>query len=223
MDPDDTKGCAFTIQVLGRMYNLRTDSRASCKDWVITLNRIKEAHLQQGRVKLVSQPVDLLDRQTEDYVMPRVVVVANRERTRAVDESIEWDNGRAKVPDPSPNYGYDGGRSQSSLGNAVLARWSKRKSSMTKLRAKLGKWARSLQKFSNSCTKMGEDAVHLDRHVHPPGHDDQPRPVVTITKDDIEVRSPTNESSLLGNNKPVSIAKNSRSYSTGSEDIRVIS
>ena len=53
IDTDDKTEHSFRIQVLGRLYQLRANSRASCQDWVITLNRVKEARMQQGNVKLV--------------------------------------------------------------------------------------------------------------------------------------------------------------------------
>jgi hypothetical protein len=106
---------------LGRLYQLRANSRTSCQDWVITLNRIKEARMQQGNVKLLGMPtkgpttttavpnaaIDLLNgpntgsvntsvsaQQNPDNFMdgtPRVVVVSNRERTHGVDEEEQWD------------------------------------------------------------------------------------------------------------------------------------
>ena len=53
IDTNDKTEHSFRIQVLGRLYQLRANSRASCQDWVITLNRVKEARMQQGNVKLV--------------------------------------------------------------------------------------------------------------------------------------------------------------------------
>lgn len=180
VDDTDPKGCSFAIQVLGRLYHLRAESRASCKDWVISLNRVKEARMQQGNVKLVDpafqQPVDLLDAGASDLVAPRIVVVANRERTRAVDESHEWD--RLMVPetcsqDPADSaMGSslpDNTKRRSTIGTVVLARWSKRKTSLSRLSAKLARWARSVRKYG--C--MHADSVQLDPNVHPPGHDDR--------------------------------------------------
>lgn len=170
IEESDPNGTSFTIQVLGRLYHLRARSRAECKDWVITLNRVKEARLQQGNVKLVHEPVDFLDQQNVDMVTPRVVLVANRQRTRAVDESQEWDRlilMDGSAPDASAAQGFD--KRRSTLGTVVLARWTKNRSSLSKIGAKLARWARSLRKYR--CTEMDEDSVQLDRHVHPPGHD----------------------------------------------------
>jgi PH domain len=91
---EDDKGCCFTINISERPYHLKADSKAACKDWVITLNRVKEARMQVGHVKIAmpnatTNPPDLLD---QDYT-PRVVVVANRQRTHAVedDEIHSWE------------------------------------------------------------------------------------------------------------------------------------
>ena len=174
IDESDDKGCSFTIQVLGRLYHLRAASRVACKDWVITLNRVKEARLQQGNVKLVdyAQPVDLLDAaSSQDMVAPRVVVVANRQRTRAVDETVEFERLMVKGDASDPASLTE--RRRSTIGTVVLARWSKRKSSLQRLGTKLAKWARSVRRYG--CAAAADADVQLDRHVHPPGHDDHRR------------------------------------------------
>jgi PH domain len=78
IDSSDPAGCCFMINISERPYHLRAESKAACRDWVITLNRVKEARMQQGNVKLVSsnQPPDLLD----EHYTPRVVVVAKAAR-----------------------------------------------------------------------------------------------------------------------------------------------
>ena len=166
---EDKQGCCFTINISERPYHLRADSKAACKDWVITLNRVKEARMQQGNVKLLmpgeNQPMDLLD---QDYT-PRVVVVANRQRTRAVDdeeihswEAVPWNE------DPANN----GDNYIAPSSTIRLARWQKPRTSLSRIANKLLKWARSLRK--HSCTDV-ENHVILDHHVHPPGHDDKPK------------------------------------------------
>lgn len=174
--------------MLGRPYYLRAESRAACKDWVITLNRVKEARLEQGNVKLVQHsfgaPMDLLDKKVSTYT-PGVVAVANRQRTRAVDESgmesIEaemiMNENKAAAAAASPGQqpteydsAYYQNEDMSNIQQAVLARWQKRKSSMSRLASKLARWARSLNKYT--CADVNNEDVRLDRHVHPPGHDD---------------------------------------------------
>lgn len=186
MDQGDSKGCSFSIQVLGRLYHLRAESRASCKDWVITLNRVKEARLQQGNVKLVDpafpRPLDLLD-PTQDIVAPRIVVVANRERTRAVDEAQEWDQIMNRdVASPDANNGEM--KRRTAIGNVVLARWSKRKTTINRLSAKLARWARSMRAYG--CGNA--ESVQLDQHVHPPGHANSYKPKVSPLKPETVVR-----------------------------------
>jgi hypothetical protein len=139
---------------------------------------------------------------------PRVVVVSNRERTRAVDEEEQWDQ-LIRVENNSGSYGLttansndidpaamdpalynsnnanhlaNSGKRLSSLSTVVAARWTKHHSSLQRIGTKLSKWARSIQKYS--CTSAestsgggspygGGGGVHLDRYVHPPGHDDK--------------------------------------------------
>jgi hypothetical protein len=165
---DDPKGTWFTINISSRPYHLRTDSKAACKDWVITLNRVKEARMQEGNVKILmpgrnpNQPPDFLDQN----FTPRVVVVANRQRTRAVDddeinswETVGWDE------NPANANSYI---APSSSGR--LARWQKPRTSLNRMASKILLWARSIRNFG--CTDV-ENQVVLDHHVHPPGHDDK--------------------------------------------------
>jgi hypothetical protein len=175
VNEDDPKGCSFTIQVLGRPYYLRAESRAACKDWVITLNRVKEAKLHVGNVKLVHKqkhllslrhsPPDLLD---ANYTQG-VAAVANRQRTRAV--ALEnMDEMLADKEEPSTNSDAlsPSFQENESLSQAVLARWQKRKTSISRLASKVSRWARSLKNKYNCST--AESDVRLDRRVHPPGH-----------------------------------------------------
>ena len=182
MDTEDPKECSFRIQVLGRQYHLKAGTRAECKDWVIMLNRVKEARLEQGNVKLVGAPthhhnrMDLLD---SGNSTPRVIVLANRQRTKAVDEAEQWDQLIREDPtDPT----YISQKRRSAVTTAVVARWTKRHSSLQRLGTKLSRWARSLKKYS--CADIEREKIFLDRHVHPPGHDDtkkkssiKPKPV----------------------------------------------
>lgn len=136
--------------------------------------------MQQGNVKLVGSSVrsitDLLDHSSQSST-PRVVVVANRQRTRAVDEEEQWNEiigvgTDEHTEDPyNPAYITQTRNRHSALSSAVVARWSKRRTSMQRLGAKLSKWARSLKKYS--CAELERENVFLDRHVHPPGHDDK--------------------------------------------------
>ncbi|GKY92344.1 hypothetical protein MPSEU_000205300 [Mayamaea pseudoterrestris] len=219
---DDTRGCCFRIEVLGRDYHLRAESRASCRDWVITLNRVKEARLQQGNVKLVTpspSPLDLLDPHANRDMTPRVVVVSNRERTRAVDEDDQWDEMmNLNGGEPATVGNLDPSKRRSALQTAVLARWSKRNSSISRLAAKLARWARSLQKYS--CQGNAADDVQLDRHVHPPGHDDEMRSR-KLSKDDLNIFARENQQSFNSSMPRGGIDKanrNVRAFSLTSED-----
>ena len=172
----DPTGCCFTINISERPYHLRAESKAACRDWVITLNRVKEARMQQGNVKLVAanHPPDLLD----EHYTPRVVVVANRQRTRAVDDddihSWEGGGGAGFETSWSNNHAEGGNHFDTAMTPAYsnrLARWQKPRTSLSRLASKLFKWARSLRKYN--CTTDVEHHVVLDHHVHPPGHDDK--------------------------------------------------
>mmetsp|Transcript_4028 Transcript_4028/g.11647 ORF Transcript_4028/g.11647 Transcript_4028/m.11647 type:complete len:423 (+) Transcript_4028:331-1599(+) len=164
----DSSGTSFTISISDRPYQLRADSEATCKDWVITLNRVKEARMHEGNVKLSvpsGGPLDLL-KQHNNFT-PRVVVVANRQRTRAIDDDDiqSWENGAPFGNDPAA-----GGGNFIAEPSGRLARWQKPRNSLSRLATKLAKWARSIRKIG--CTDA-ENHVVLDHHLHPPGHDDK--------------------------------------------------
>jgi hypothetical protein len=173
--------------------------------------------MQQGNVKLVGRPtttttasslassaLDLLQSATSSNPTtavaqpaadgtPRVVVVSNRERTRAVDEEEQWDqlirvDAHTLEMDIDPVTGdsmYAHNKRLSSFSTVVAARWTKHHSSLQRVGTKLSKWARSVKKYS--CTTMdstnetpthsssygGGGGVQLDKYLHPPGHDDK--------------------------------------------------
>merc|ERR1711966_201311 len=87
IDKSDTEECTFTIAVKNRPYYLRAEDKARCNDWVIILNRAREARMHVGNIQLAasgegrathpSQPGD------GDYA-PCIVISALRPRTRAV-------------------------------------------------------------------------------------------------------------------------------------------
>jgi hypothetical protein len=164
VNSQDPKGCSVTINISQRPYHLRADSKESCKDWVITLNRIKEARLHQGNVKLVnSQPPDLLD-----SVAPGVVVVAGRQRTHAVedDDIINWESSSWNENPANEDTSF--------LQTSSSAKWQKSTRKLTKFASKVLRWARSIRKLGCIDT---QNQVILDHHVHPPGHDDYSRKV----------------------------------------------
>ncbi len=113
LDATDPAGCTFKIEVKGRDYYLCADTKEKAKDWVITLNRVKEARLQIGGLSLiepyfegrnndsggsgaVSQPdhiggVTMTEQRSDtnqdvedDQVAPRIVMVAARKRTKGL-------------------------------------------------------------------------------------------------------------------------------------------
>ena len=188
-DEEDPEGCVFAIQVSDRPYYLRAETKAACKDWVINLNRVREARLEIGGIQLV-QPhfshdyneIEVVDgggsagdrnRSESDEYAARVVMIANRNRTRAIattetEESLKQmiQNQRASsmdvggvadflnAPSSPGKSGTEGGlRLEHSPGGrvladhlppVVLARWQKRRSNFQRLRYRLTQWARKI-------------------------------------------------------------------------------
>lgn len=160
---EDESGCCFTINIAKRPYHLRADSKTAMKDWVITLNRVKEARLQEGNVKLfmpndlqqghnrqVQPPIDLLD--DLNYNTPRVVVVANRQRTHAVenDDFHSWEDNCTMDEKPQRP--------------ATIARWQKPTTSIAHLASKVLRWARSIRKYH--CSADAPNHVMGLNHNH---------------------------------------------------------
>ena len=93
MDFSDHSGCTFTIEVAGRQYYLCTDTKGRAQDWVIMLNRAKEARAQVGGLKydFVYEGKKQLQHRSpsgsdsdDENVVARVVMNAARPRTRGL-------------------------------------------------------------------------------------------------------------------------------------------
>jgi hypothetical protein len=176
MSSEDASGCTFHIIVADRPYTLKCDTKQKCIDWVITLNRIKEARMQLGGVKLVTPKFthSATLRQESVDVAPRVVLAANRQRTRAVDDSqtlkqmMETQIAVEHRRVPS-RVAYE---TLTSSMRDSLAVWEK-PGPLQKVKKRLLDWARSIKKIAADCTTPQQHVV-LDTHLHPPGHDDVP-------------------------------------------------
>ena len=108
LDYSDPQGCTFTIKVAKRNYYLCAESKERAKDWVINLNRVKEARMNIGGLKLLEpnwkDEDDERNRTGSDEYTARVVMVTARERTRAfgkddIDDLRDLMEGE-KTPDP---------------------------------------------------------------------------------------------------------------------------
>ena len=85
------------MQVKGRPYYLRAEDKARCNDWVIILNRAREARMNVGNIQLVTNNnAVVVDGEegvvgghrsqagSDDYAQPCIVISALRPRTRAI-------------------------------------------------------------------------------------------------------------------------------------------
>jgi hypothetical protein len=137
--------------------------------------------MQLGGVKLVTprfskHPQDFLGaRKDSDVVAPRVVLDANRPRTRAVDDEQTWLE-MVETQVASTNQQNAQQQAYDTLTMPLrhnLATWHKPRHTYYRFKHRVLKWARSIRKTVNSCTNPA-DQVILDSHLHPPGHDDMP-------------------------------------------------
>lgn len=103
IDKTDPEECTFTIQVSNRPYYLRAEDKARCNDWVIILNRAREARHGWGNIQLVNPTIDDMEGAggggggvggggggrsqagSEDEFGPCIVISSLRPRTQAVN------------------------------------------------------------------------------------------------------------------------------------------
>ena len=150
---DDSTGCTFQIQVAGRPYFLRAENNGTCEDWVINLNRMREARIQLGGMKLVApQPTfqpdpqaderDTVDRKRSESsteMIARVTVEATRARTKRVNDIADYFH-RTQINKENAE-GHTGHR-QVVVAQDLLAKWQKRKSNFRMMRSRLAKFVR---------------------------------------------------------------------------------
>eukprot|EP00559_Dactyliosolen_fragilissimus_P003468 CAMPEP_0184858942 /NCGR_PEP_ID=MMETSP0580-20130426/3966_1 /TAXON_ID=1118495 /ORGANISM="Dactyliosolen fragilissimus" /LENGTH=883 /DNA_ID=CAMNT_0027355311 /DNA_START=340 /DNA_END=2991 /DNA_ORIENTATION=+ len=107
LDSTDPLGNTFCIQVAHRHYHLCSDTSEGARDWVISLNRIKEARLQIGNLKLVETSDLLLNEglsgDTNDSWNKeneaKVVMMALRPRTRNIEKIEDLDPAEQNIMD----------------------------------------------------------------------------------------------------------------------------
>lgn len=112
IDKTDPEECTFTIQVSNRPYYLRAEDKARCNDWVIILNRAREARHGWGNIQLVNPTVDDVvgaggrSQAGSDEFGPCIVISALRPRTQAVNYGNDEDAAAGLFP---PDLLYSGG------------------------------------------------------------------------------------------------------------------
>lgn len=192
MDKTDPEDCTFTIQVSNRPYYLRAEDKAQCIDWVITLNRAREARMNVGNIQLATPKLEDPHRSqagSDDYA-PCVVISALRPRTQAVN----FDGNSDLPPDLLTSMEEEHQQIEVNLGNwdlpplqtqhqqhqqsvtrtdasspppmndpIAMAKWQKRHSAMHQLSLRFLKWARSITK-ADSC-KREQDVIVVPAHV----------------------------------------------------------
>ena len=148
MDKEDPTECTFKIQVKDRPYLLKAENSGTCEDWVINLNRVREARNKLGGMDLVAptfqpQPKDhdsKVDRKRSESsteLIPRVVVQAFRQRSQAcygIDsymENMEESDGNIDSEIDSP-----------SNGDGALDHWIKRQNRFQRIRTRLSRFVR---------------------------------------------------------------------------------
>lgn len=189
-DPADLTGCTFTIQVAGRPYYLRAEDRSTCKDWVINLNRVREARVQLGRMKLVEiSPEEFIApatnsfrKESGDEYVSRVVVKANRSRTHGLRDETEILQiyGDPSFQENRPPNMNTANQPQMVLARPaqpsfldfpmgeVLARWDKKRTRIAAMRNKLIRWARQVKIIR--CVGDERDVITLNAaRPIPPG------------------------------------------------------
>jgi len=151
---------------------LKAESASICIDWVITLNRVKEARLQVGRVKLVT-PKYTQD-SVDDSGAARVVLQANRPRTHHLQDAEQWQEITATATGNTANSTISSPARQSSriaydsltiTARESMAVWEKAHG-LQRIKYKVLQWARSVKKAAvdvkqaaQECRTPSEDGV----------------------------------------------------------------
>jgi len=157
MDQTDPTGCTFYIEVAGRDYYLHADSRDHALDWVISMNRVREARMEIGGLKLVEPVEEDSEALVDDYA-PRVVMVATRNRAKGLrredfDSPVDGISSSAVIGTTftealSPSGTGSMISSSASLRlrrrKGALVRWEKRRSNFQNLTRRLSRWAKRL-------------------------------------------------------------------------------
>ena len=155
---EDPTGCTFQIQVAGRPYFLKAENNGTCQDWVINLNRVREARIQLGGMKLVAphptfQPhpeaderknLDRKQSESSTEMIARVTVDANRVRTKKITDF-----------DDAPQ-------------STDLARWQKRQSTLQMVKSRLARFRRWMQLMRCAGTQQESVIMHAvpDTTIH---------------------------------------------------------
>jgi hypothetical protein len=189
-DPDE---CTFTIQVKNRPYYLRAENKARCNDWVIILNRAREARMNVGNIQFVkTKSRDGVDgplmsagsanrdqSDSDEYAQPCIVISALRPRTRAVrDFEGEMDvqnhppdlltSNTAQEEEQIEVLNWTDRPSQKYQAGAgdseSMAKWQKRHSVMHTLSLRFLRWARSITQHADTCRRE-RDVVVVPAHV----------------------------------------------------------
>ncbi|KAL3793743.1 hypothetical protein HJC23_013305 [Cyclotella cryptica] len=185
IDKTDPEACTFTIQVSNRPYYLRAEDKTQCNDWVITLNRAREARMNVGNIQLVTPKLDDPHRSQagSDEYAPCIVISALRARTHGSDlppdlltcqteeeqQQIEvmgnWDHFQTRPTDAAVNASPKKSLAASSpVASQPMAKWQKKHSTMHQLSVRFLKWARSITKQADACRRE-KDVVVVPAHV----------------------------------------------------------
>lgn len=199
LDNTDPSGCTFMIEVRGRNYYLSADTKERARDWVISLNRVKEARLQIGGLKLIepmfhdrsSRVVDgteggaemegIIDPE-EDEVAPRIVMVAARRRTKGLgkddfsemeksfDGQITNSDTKGTESQVTNNNTNNNGRHLIYAGRAVQHNAVVR---WKKNRNAIQNWTRRVSRWARRITMIRciieDDVVHLNQNLEHQG------------------------------------------------------
>lgn len=126
------------------------------------LNRVKEARMQLGRVKLVT-PEYVKD--ASDHVeAPRVILQANRPRTRHVEDAEQChqifsaDTGNSTTSSPARQSSSIAYNELTITARENMANWEKAPG-LQRIKYKVLQWARSVRHAAQDCRSPAEDVV----------------------------------------------------------------
>jgi len=175
MDDTDPAGCSFIIEVAGRNYYLCADSKDYAMDWVISMNRIREARMKIGNLRLITPLQNEIKVLDEDYA-PRVVILAGRKRSKGLGkedfnknlddlntgltEALSPVSGASMVSSnvSSRHRVSEDGKQGADRRKGISVRWRKHRPSYQNWIRRLSRWAQRLR--SVRCV-VKDDFQHL--------------------------------------------------------------
>lgn len=170
MDTDDETKCTFKLHIRDRPYILKAENSGICEDWVINLNRVREARVKLGGMDLVEptfqpQPQDYDSKhdrkrsESSTELVSRVSVKASRKRSQAC---YGIDNYMQDIETTDENKG--GEPDSPSSGSGVFDKWNKRQNHFQRMKSRIARFVRWMRIARCNTANIRHEVVTRTTH-----------------------------------------------------------